>query len=154
MIADGFNAVEERSRFRISYEMEAIGNEFTDLFLIHQNTEALYIDIFFIGFKSGNRFFIDFLGYFRSNSRQVDTEFFLHGRESVIKNTTVFPLNFHEVITVNQAVFIRESRIFRIRKDHDLIRVEAAQCFIKLIVIKHASRRSFNQTVTGNTNLN
>ena len=154
MIADGFNAVEERSRFRISHEMEAIGNEFTDLFLIHQNAEALYINIFFIDFKSGNRFFIDFFGYLRTNSRQVDAEFFLHGRKSVIKNPTVFPLNFDEVITVNQAVFIRKGRIFRIRKDHNLIRVEAAQCFIKLIVVKHASRRSFNQTVAGNTNLN
>ena len=65
----------------------------------------------------------------------------------------VFVFDLDEVGPVDEAVFVSKDRIFRIREDHDLIRMEEAQWFINLVIIEQFACRRFDEAVAGDADL-
>ena len=135
MVADGLDLVQKFCRLGIADEVEAGIDEFAEVFLAHEDAQAVDVDIFFIFLEFSHSGFVDLTLRQGARSREVDTEFFFQLRETIVADMAFFVFDLDEVGPVDEAVFIGEDRVLRVREDHDFIRMEEAQWFIDLIVV-------------------
>ena len=153
MVADGLDLVQQFCRLGVADEVEAGIDEFADLFLAHEDAQAVDVDIFFIFLEFSHSGFVDLTLRQGARSREVDTEFFFQLRETIVADMAFFVFDLDEVGPVDEAVFIGEDRVLRVREDHDFIRMEEAQWFIDLIVVEQFACRRFDEAVARDADL-
>ena len=135
MISDCLDVIQQFGCLRVTYEMEAGIDEFAYLLFVHENAEAVDIDVFFIFLEFRNSFFIYFTRRKRPGFQEIDAKFFFKGGKTVIQDTTFTILDLDKMCRIDEAIFIRKYRIFRIGEYHDFVRMEQTQWFINLIVV-------------------
>lgn len=75
MVADGLDLVQQFCRLGVADEVEAGIDEFADLFLAHEDAQAVDVDIFFIFLEFSDSGFVDLAFRQGTRSREVDAEF-------------------------------------------------------------------------------